>query len=230
MSKHLQRDLEHLKREILTMGAMVWDAINSSITALVERRRDLAEQVLEADDAIDEREVEIEEECLKLLALHQPVATDLRFIISILKVNNDLERMGDLAINIAERAAFLASNDPVGPPDNLAKMTDQVRRMVDLCLDSLVERDTAMARQVLAMDDEVDELNRQNFVALQNIMRERPETIERAVHFISASRHLERIADLATNIAEDVVFMVDGELIRHQHELEAPDRSQSPQP
>ncbi|MGD8394033.1 MAG: phosphate signaling complex protein PhoU [Candidatus Eiseniibacteriota bacterium] len=223
MPMHLHRDLERLKRDILTMGSMVWDAINAAITALVDRRPELAQEVLSADDAIDEREVEIEEECLKLLALHQPVATDLRFIISILKVNNDLERMGDLAINIAERAAHISTaRPPVSAPVDFPAMVESVRKMVDLCLEALVNRDTAQARAVLAMDDEVDDYNRDMFVVLQELMRRSPEKVECAVHWLSASRHLERIADLATNIAEDVVFMVEGRLIRHQHEIELP--------
>lgn len=220
MPKHLQRDLDSLKKDLLAMGSMVWDAIQRAMTALVDRRPELAAQLLEVDDAIDAREVEIEEECLKLLALHQPVATDLRYIIAVLKVNNDLERIGDLAVNIAERAVYLASHDPLPVPLEFGGMVDRVQAMVNGALDALVERDTELARRVLAMDDEVDDLHRAMFDALQGVMRADPATVVRAVQSLSVSRHLERIADLATNIAEDVVFMVDGDLIRHQHELD----------
>jgi len=220
MSKHLQRDLENLKRDLLAMGSMVWDAIQRAMTALVDRRPELAAELLEVDDAIDAREVEIEEECLKLLALHQPVATDLRYIITVLKVNNDLERIGDLAVNIAERAVDLASDDPIPVALEFGGMVERVQAMVNGALDALVERDTELARRVLAMDDEVDALHRAMFATLQDVMREDPATVVRAVQSLSVSRHLERIADLATNIAEDVVFMVDGDLIRHQHELD----------
>ncbi len=218
MSKHLHRDLETLKRDILTMGSMVEEALNCAIVALIDRRDDLAEQVMTGDDAIDDMEVAIEEDCLKMLALHQPVAADLRFIVAVMKVNNDLERMGDVAINISERARYLATHDPIGVPLDFRKMVDRVRLMVRQSLDALVNMDAWLARTVCEMDDEVDAANREMYVVLQRIMKEHPDTIERAVHTLSCSRHLERIADLATNIAEDVVFMVEGEIIRHRFE------------
>jgi phosphate transport system protein len=196
-------------------------AINRAIIALAERRPELPNEVVQGDLVIDRREIAVESECLKLLALHQPVAADLRFIITVLKVNNDLERMGDLAKNIAERAAYLCQHDPIGVPLDFHRMFSKVRDMVGRSLDALVKRDTALARSVIDMDDEVDELNREMFMALQPAMREDPEIIVRAVHTLSASRDLERIADLATNIAEDVVFMIDGDVIRHQQKLTA---------
>lgn len=218
MSKHLQRDLDAVKKRLLSMGAMVENATNMAIAALVDRRPELAYEVMQGDDTIDEIEIEIEEDCLKILALHQPVATDLRFVVSVMKVNNDLERMGDLAINIAERASYLSTHDPIGVPLDFNQMADQVRSMVKESLDSVVNMDTKLARRVCRQDDAVDEVNREMFVILQDQMRREPETIERAVHLLSTSRHLERIADLATNIAEDVIFMVDGEVVRHQNE------------
>lgn len=216
--KHLERDLDRLKRHMLTMGAMVEEAVNKAITALVDRRPELAEEVMQGDTEIDETELMIEEECLKALALHQPVAKDLRFVICAMKVNNDLERMGDLAINIAERALFLAGEPPIGVPLDFVRMADSVRSMVRDSLDSLVNLDTTIARSVCAADDEVDDINRDMYVKLQALMRKDGDSVERAVHTLSASRHLERIADLATNIAEDVVFLVEGEVIRHRHE------------
>lgn len=217
---HLQRDMDRLKREILTVGAMVEQAFDKAVTALTDREPDLAREVVDGDGSIDDREVHIEEECLKILALHRPVATDLRFVVTILKVNNDLERMGDLAVNIAERAGFLAGEEPLGVPLDFQRMVDCVRMMVRSSLDSLVNRDTEIARSIIQRDDEVDQLNAEMFSVLQSLMKSRPEYIERAVNTLSASRHLERIADLATNIAEDVIFLVEGEVIRHQHDLD----------
>lgn len=216
MSIHLQNDLEKLREAILTMGAMVEEAVHRSITALLERRPDLCKEVLRGDARIDRREVNVEEQCLKILALHQPVAEDLRFIASVIKMNSDLERMGDLAVNIAERAAYLASTEPVALPGALRPMATAVMRMVRRSLDAIVNRDAARARALCAQDDEVDEYNRQIIAELQRTMEEHPGTIRNCTHVFSASRHLERIADHATNIAEDVVYLVEGEIIRHR--------------
>ena len=215
MSIHLQKDLEHLDKELLILSSMVEDATNRAILALVDRRLDLARQVMREDDRINHREVLIEEECLKMLALHQPVAADLRFIVAVLKVNNDLERMGDLAVNIAERAAYLATQEPLQVSLDFPKMAEGVRDMVRESLDALSNMNPRLARHVLTMDDEIDDANRGMFDILQELMHRDPSTIERAVHLLSASRHLERIADLATNIAQDVVYMSEGRLIRH---------------
>ncbi len=216
MTKHLVRDLANLKKLLLEVGAMVEEATNRAITALTDRRSDIASQVIESDAEIDSKEVLIEEECLKILALHQPVASDLRFVIAALKVNNDLERMGDQAVNIAERAAALAGQPPLGIHLNVDRMADVVKQMVRSSLDAHVNLDTKLALSVCRMDDEVDELNRETFAVLQEHMRKDPEVSARAVQYLSASRDLERIGDLATNIAEDVVFMVEGEVIRHR--------------
>lgn len=215
MSIHLQKDLEHLNKELLILSSMVEDATNKAILALVDRRLELARQVMREDDRINTREVLIEEECLKMLALHQPVAADLRFIVAVLKVNNDLERMGDLAVNIAERAAYLATREPLQVSLDFPKMAGGVREMVRESLDSLTSMNPRLARHVLTMDDEIDEANRGMFDILQDLMHRDPSTIERAVHMLSASRYLERIADLATNIAQDVVYIAEGRLIRH---------------
>jgi phosphate transport system protein len=215
MSIHLQKDLEHLDKELLILSSMVEDATNRAMLALVDRRLDLARQVMREDDRINHREVLIEEECLKMLALHQPVAADLRFIVAVLKVNNDLERMGDLAVNIAERAAYLTTQEPLQVSLDFPKMAEGVRDMVRKSLDALSNMNPRLARHVLSMDDEIDEANRKMFDILQELMHRDPSTIERAVHLLSASRYLERIADLATNIAQDVVYMSEGRLIRH---------------
>jgi len=218
MTKHLLHDLDQLKKDLLTMGAMVEEATNKAIASLVHRNPALADEVLAGDDAIDRKELEIEDECLKALALHQPVAGDLRFIVAVMKVNNDLERVGDLAQNIAERARFLATHEPIDVALDFGRMVERVRTMLSQSLDALVQQDTVLARKVCAQDDEVDRLFQQMFSTLQELMQRRPDTIERAVHTLSVARHLERIADHATNIAEDTVFMVEGEIIRHHPE------------
>ncbi len=217
MPKHLERDIERLKREILQVGSLVEEATDKAIRALMERHAEIAREVIEGDHVIDAKEVEVEEHCLKILALHQPVAIDLRFIVAVMKVNNDLERMGDLAANIAERAVYLSAHDAIRLPAGLAKMAETARTMVRQSLDALVNLDTTLAREVLARDDEVDAANRRMFDTLQHVMHDDPTTIERAVQALSSSRNLERIADLATNIAEDVIFMIEGEVIRHGH-------------
>lgn len=215
MSKHLQRDLDTLKKRLLEVGSLVEESTNKAIVALTKLRRDLAEEVIAFDDEIDTRELQIEEECLKILALHQPVARDLRFVIGAMKVNNDLERMGDQAVNIAERAAMLSSEPPLGLPLDFGRMADVVRTMVRSSLDAHVNEDTALAASVRLMDDEVDDIHREMFAVLKSRMCDQSGIVERAVAYLSASRDLERIADLATNIAEDVIFMVDGRIVRH---------------
>ncbi|GIW73072.1 MAG: phosphate transport system regulatory protein PhoU [Planctomycetota bacterium] len=222
MSKHLARDLERLNRDLLTLGAMVEEATNKAITAFVDRRAELAEQVRAGDEAIDDFEIQVEVECLKILALHQPVAQDLRYIVAVLKVNNDLERIGDHALAIAERAASLLAHPPIELVADIAGMAEKVRQMVRSSLDALVNRDTALARQVLEMDDEIDRVHQQMFGAVQDAIRRDLSVIEPAIQHLSVSRHLERIADLATNIAEDVVFLVEGEVIRHGHASQPP--------
>ncbi len=213
--KHLTRDMDKIKRRILSMGALVEDATDRSLNALLMRRADLAAEVIAGDERIDAEEVELEEECLKVLALHQPFAEDLRFIVTVMKVNNDLERMGDLAVNIAERAEFLATQPEISVPLPVPEMAAKARQMVRDALDCLVERDVDLARKVLYADDEVDDLHRETYAILTKIMKADPQRVDSASSFISCSRNLERIADLATNIAEDVVFLVEGDVIRH---------------
>ncbi len=199
------------------MGAMVEEATNKAITALARRNRSLAREVGQGDPAINDQENHVEENALKILALHQPVAADLRFIITALKVNNDLERIGDHAVSVSERTDVLADFDPVPVPDDFHGLVEIVPKMVHDSLSALVERDAKLARSVCAMDDEVDRIHRLMYSSMQVIMRENPDLIEPAINTISVTRHLERIADLATNIAEDVVFMVEGEILRHNY-------------
>ncbi len=220
MGKHLHRDLELLSKDILTLGARVEESLDLAVRALVDRREDLADaRPRRRSTIIDREEVEVEEDCLKILALHQPVAADLRFVITALKVNNDLERMGDLAVSVASRARWLARREPLDVAAEAIKgIALNVRSMVHMGITCLVERDPLMARQVCAMDDEVDRDHRQMYTILQDLMKADPRTVKRAVQTLSASRQLERVGDLATNIAEDVVFMVEGEVIRHGRE------------
>ncbi|TAJ25257.1 MAG: phosphate signaling complex protein PhoU [Planctomycetota bacterium] len=216
MTKHLRNDLERLERDLLTEGALVEEAVRKAIQALLERRPELARDVIDGDRIIDLREVEIEEECLKVLALHQPVATDLRFIAACLKINNDLERVGDLAVNIAERAASLATTTPIPQPKQLRSMMEQTTRMLRESLDAFVNEDGERARAVCLEDDQVDRYNREVILETVDNMKRSPESIDRLVQFVSISRNLERIADHATNIAEDVLYVVKGEIVRHR--------------
>jgi phosphate transport system protein len=216
MSKHLHRDLENLQREILTLAATVEESIYKAIRALQERDAELAQQVIAGDNQIDQQETHVEEECLKLLALHQPVAVDLRRIATVLKVNTDLERMADLAADIGERAVALARPPHLPMPSNLQRMTDVAASMVRQSLDAFVNLDTRLARRVIRLDDEVDRLNRENIDAVIQVMQQSPAMVEPGLSLFSATRHLERIADHATNIAEDVVYLVEGEIVRHK--------------
>lgn len=219
MTTHLQREIENLKKKILYMGAEVEESLRHAVDALVGRNARLGERVISSDEAMDQLEVEIEEECLKILALHQPVAIDLRYVIAVLKINNDLERIGDLAVNIAERAIYLSTHPPIDLVLDFRGMAQLTQLMLTRSLDSLVNLDAHLARQVRASDDEVDGANRHMYVLLQDYIRENPERVTESLHLLSVSRHLERIADQATNIAEDVIYMVQGEIVRHQPEL-----------
>jgi len=218
MSLHLQRDLEKLKKEILKLGTMVESAINNAIFALNNREMSYVDEVLRLEDHINEMEVKIEEDCLKILALHQPVAGDLRFIVVSLKVNNDLERMGDFAKNIAKRARELMQEEPISTlPEFVNELPNLVRTMVRNSLDALVKLDVGLAREVIAMDDKVDEINRAMYQEVTRVAKENPSKTEIAISLLSTSRYMERIGDLSTNIAEDVIFMVEGRVIRHDN-------------
>jgi len=214
--KHIERQIELLKQKILNVGALVEEAIANAISALINRDANLAQRVIGDDSVIDQMEVEVEEDCLKTLALYQPVAADLRFVVAILKINNDLERMGDLAKNIAKRASYLAKKDPLELPSNIREMANNVQSMVKLSLDSLVNGSPALARQVRAEDDAVDVQREAIRDQILNTIREMPERVESLLKLNSVSKHLERIADMATNVAEDVIYMVEGEIVRHK--------------
>ena len=218
MAAHLQREIENLKKEILTVGAMAEQSVREATQAIEDRDEYLARAVIEKDVNLDQKEVEVEESCLKILALHQPVAIDLRFIIASLKINSDLERVGDLAVNIAERAMFLASQPQVNIEFDFNTMATKAQEMLKKSLDALVTLNAGLAREVCACDDEIDAMNRQMYLTVQDAINTYPDQVEALIHLLSASRHLERIADHATNIAEDVIYMIEGEIVRHRTE------------
>jgi len=224
MSKHWERDLDNLQRRLMILAASVEEAIFKGIRALQERNMALAEEVIAGDSVIDQEENHVENECLKMLALHQPVAIDLRRIIAALKINTDLERMADLAVNIAERARSLADLPRIAVPDKLQRMTDLATSMVRQSLDAFVMLNAEQARRVIRLDDEVDRYNREIIGELIGHMQQTAELVPAFMSFFSAVRQLERIADHATNIAEDVVYLIEGEIIRH-HPMTENDRS-----
>lgn len=216
--RHIEREIDKLKREILALGAVVEESLHNAVRALEDRDTALARQTIEGDPAIDQMEVDVEENCLKVLALHQPVARDLRLIIAILKINNDLERVGDLAVNIAERALFLATKEKLEIPLDFVHMAEVAKQMLKKSLDALVGENPALAHEVCRMDDEVDAINREMYGVIQDAIRTRPERLESLIHLLSVSRHLERVGDSATNIAEDVIYMIEGVIVRHKVE------------
>src|SRR5262249_35463032 len=218
MSKHLERDLDFLQRDLLALAASVEGAIHRAIRALQERDAHLARQVIDGDTQIDQEENHVEEECLKMLALHQPVAVDLRRVAAALKINTDLERMADLAEDMAERAIALAGLPAIPVPPKLQRMTDLTTSMVRQSLDAFVNLDARLAGLVCRLDDEVDRYNDDIIFELIRLMKQSPDMVEPGLSLFSATRHLERIADHATNIAEDVVYLVEGAIVRHRPE------------
>lgn len=219
MPTHLDREIDNLKKQILSLAAFVEDAVARSVEAFQQRDAALGQEVVAFDSRIDALEVEVEEECLKLLALHQPVAHDLRFIVACIRLNSDLERIGDLAVNVGERAVSVSGMAEVtDAPLDVGAMAKHVRAMLAGALDALVNLDPARARAVCAMDDEADEMHRETFRRVEQAVVRYSTEFGALSHFLSVSRYLERIADHATNIAEDVIYMVEGEIVRHRGE------------
>jgi phosphate transport system protein len=216
MAKHLQRDLDNLQKDMLALAGLVEEAVHKAIDALRRRDVPLAREVINGDGRIDNEENHIDEECLKILALHQPVAVDLRLIAAALLINVDLERIGDLAEEIAERAVHLAEPPLLPIPEKLQHMTDLTTMMLRQSLDSYVNLDKLQAEAVMHMDDEVDRYNTEIIGETVEEMKQSPDLIEAGLSMFSAVRHLERIADHATNIAEDVIYLIDGEIVRHR--------------
>lgn len=218
MAKHLQKEIETLKKNILSLGARVEESVREATLSVEQRDGKLAEKIIEKDIEIDQIEVEVEEECLKILALHQPVAIDLRFIIAVLKINSDLERIGDLAVNIAERAAFLATQPQPDISFDFVGMAHNAQMMLKKSIDALVQLSVELAREVCVSDDVIDAMNRQMYLKVQDAIRAHPDQMDSLIHMLSISRHLERIADHATNIAEDIIYMIEGQIVRHKTE------------
>jgi len=216
MRTHFQRDLDQMQQHILDLAALVEKAVHQTINALQTRQPSLADEVIRGDETIDQEENFVEEECLKILALHQPVAVDLRRIIAVLKINGDLERMADLCVNIAERVVTLGGVPTLPFPGRLQEMADLTTTMVQQSLDAFMKPDADLARRVIRLDDEVDRFNKEIIDELIALMQASPEFVTQGLSVFSAVRHLERIADHATNIAEDVVYLIEGEIIRHR--------------
>ena len=218
MSRHLRTAIENLKTRIINMGGIIEERVFLATLSVIGRDDFKAQAVINGDRDIDQMEVDFEEECLKLLALHQPVSIDLRFIIAALKINNDLERIGDLAVNIAERGVFLATQEKIDIPFELENMVNLAEEMLSGAIDSLVLMNVTHARQIRAMDDKMDAMNREMYGKVKEMILAQPQHINSLLHAMSVGRHLERIADLATNIAEDVIYLVNAEIVRHTPE------------
>lgn len=215
MTVHMQRELDKLKKSILGLSAMVEESVKQAVIALQKRDTELARKIIEGDLSVNQKEVELEEECLKILALHQPVAADLRFIVAVLKINNDLERIGDLASNMAARTVDLVENRAREAPFDIEKMAGKAELMLEQALDALVNYDLDLANRAIRLDDEVDKMHKKSFAEVKRKIRENPDEMDALINYLSISRYLERIADLATNIAEDVVYLIEGKIVRH---------------
>jgi phosphate transport system protein len=213
MSLFFHQELEKIKKQILTLGAMVEERVRMAITAIETRDTNIAAKIIKSDYEIDEMEVEIEEECLKVLALHQPVAVDLRFIATVIKINNDLERIADEAVNIARGINYITSqrDDEL----DFSLMAQKAEFMLKKSLDALVNLDKDVAYRVCILDDEVDKMNGKAHNFVKDAIRANPKQVEHFINMLLISRHLERIADHATNIAEEVIYLIEGEIVRH---------------
>lgn len=214
--KHFQRELDTIKKMILSLGALVEQRVHRIKQAVEDRDIDLAKEIMHLDHEIDEMEVEIEEACLKIIALHQPVAADLRFLVAVIKINNDLERIGDQVVNIAQRVVRIAKR-PVAPYHfDYSVMAEKAEAMLRMSLDSLVNQDLDLAIKVLHLDDEVDKIKDEAYDRIKQAMTDGvTEDIGYMINLLLISRHIERLADHATNIAEEVVYMIEGEIVRH---------------
>ena len=217
MSKHLEKDVNQVRNRILDLGEMVAESIETASAMIQNYDLVLVNQVYEVEHLIDTIEVEIEEECLKVLALHQPVSENLRFLIVVLKVNNDLERMGDQLKNIAERIEYISDKDRVVADLNLHSMAELCSKMVKESIVALTQQDAKRARTVLKLDDELDIMHAATYKTLTKVMLEKSESIRAALSLLTVSSNLERIGDLATNIAEEIISMEEGEIVRHKN-------------
>jgi len=216
MKRHLQRELESLKKQILSLGAMAEESVHMAVRAFETKDGELARRIIESDRKIDAAEVEVEEECLKIIALHQPVAVDLRFINIVIKINNDLERVGDEAVNIAERVENISKRLPLSFPFDFAPMAEKAEAMLKDSLDALVNQDVDLAYKVCLDDDDVDRMNHMIYDEVKEAIKKQPDRVAYLLNLLLIARHLERIGDHATNIAEEVIYMIEGEISRHR--------------
>ena len=215
MARYLIRELDKIKKKILSLGTLVEERVHMTAEAVENRDVAIAQKIIATDWEIDEMEVEVEEECLKILALHQPVAVDLRFLVAAIKINNDLERIGDQAVNIAERVLTISKRPEVNFVFDYAPMAEKAEEMLRLSLDALVNVDEDLAFKVITMDDEVDASKAEAYDRIKNAIKENPNRVGYLINLLLISRHLERLADHATNIAEEVIYLVEGEIVRH---------------
>jgi len=215
MTRQFHKELEKIKKMILSLGAMVEDRVRMANDAIRSNDADIARKIIESDYEVDEMEVEVEEECLKILALHQPVAVDLRFLIAVIKINNDLERIGDQAVNIAERMLTIAKQEKYDFYFDYSAMGQKAEYMLKQSLDALVNMDVDLAFKVLYLDDEVDKIKHEAYDRIKAAMANHPDHLGYLINLLLISRHLERLADHATNIAEEVIYLIEGEIIRH---------------
>jgi len=218
MERHFQKELESLKTSLIKMGSVVEDNIGMAIRSVMERNQDLAIKVIEADKRVDALEIEIDNAIIDLLALQQPVASDLRFILAALKINNDLERIGDHAVNIAQAAQVLCSLPSVELLDEIPKMAEITRTMLKEAIDSFILLDPVKARMVLKTDDQIDDLNRKVIRAVIELLKSNTQAAECGLELSVVSRNMERVADLATNIAEEVIFHTQARVVKHHAE------------
>ncbi|MGD8953718.1 MAG: phosphate signaling complex protein PhoU [Desulfobacterales bacterium] len=217
MPKIFIKELDNIKKMILSLGALVEERVRLAAEAVENKDAEAAQRIIKTDYEIDEMEVEIEEECLKVLALHQPVAIDLRFLIAVIKINNDLERIGDQAVNIAQRVSVLAKRNDKDFDFDYAQMAEKAETMLRMSLDALVNLDEDLASKVVTMDDEVDQIQKDAYDRIKTAMIENTDKIGYMINLLLISRHLERLADHATNIAEEVIYLVEGEIVRHSN-------------
>ena len=214
-TQHFHRELEELRRRLLGLGAQVEDRVRDALVAIESKDRDLCKRLIEADAEINRMEIRVEEECLKTLALYQPVASDLRFLIATIKINNDLERIADIAASIANRVLIISRYPKIEmPPIRLVEMGEKVEGMLSLGLNAFVQVDSDLAHKVCMLDDEVDEMRNQAYGAIKRAIRAEPGHVAPLMNYFLINRHLERLADHVTNIAEEVIYLVNGEIVR----------------
>jgi phosphate transport system protein len=217
MAEHLQRELKKIKGMILSLGAAVETRVRDTIGVIETFDAGLADKIIKSDHEIDEMEVEVEEECLKIMALHQPVAVDLRFLVAVIKINNDLERIADQAVNVAQRVKTITKEEKIDLVFDYSVMAEKAETMLKMSLDALVNFDLDAALKVLTLDDEVDEIKNEAYRLIKRVLQENPDHVGYLINLLLISRHLERMADHATNIAEEVVYMIEGEIVRHSN-------------